>query len=300
MAMQQPNKMEREGRIVKLTGGNYYTKVADKILKCRARGRFRHDNIKPVVGDRVLVEILNHDEGYILDVKARQNILVRPPIANINQALIITSYREPVYSFNLINKLLAIVEFHDIKPIIIVTKIDLGKSLTQVKTEFNDYLNSGYQVFFTSAENKVGLEEVSACFKDNLSVLIGQSGAGKSSLLNALDASFNIETNEISKALNRGKHTTRHVEIYETKHGLIADSPGFSSLSLDELDMEDLAVSYHDFREGTKLCKFANCLHNHEPGCHIKELVCENKIPQSRYDDYLLFLDEISKRKVRY
>ncbi|MDH6603901.1 ribosome biogenesis GTPase [Bacilli bacterium PM5-9] len=292
--------MIKKGHILSLIGGNYYTKVEDKVLKCRARGLFRHKDVKPVVGDYVMVEILDHDEGYLIEVLERKNHLIRPSIANIDQALIITSYHEPDYSFNLINKFLAIIEFYNIKPIIIVTKADLASSQDEIRDAFNDYYLSNYPVIITSIETQIGLDEIKTLLKDKVSVLVGQSGAGKSSLLNMVDSQFNIETNSISKALNRGKHTTRHVEIFETEFGMIADSPGFSSLSLDMLEASDLALSYHDFKKAAQYCKFANCLHQHEPGCHVKELVEDNKIPQSRYDDYLIFLEEIKQRKVRY
>ncbi|MEG0569063.1 MAG: ribosome small subunit-dependent GTPase A [Erysipelotrichales bacterium] len=285
---------------MRLTGGNYYTKVEDKLIKCRARGLFRHQDIKPVVGDFVKVEMLAYDEGYIIEVLERKNLLVRPSIANIDQALIITSYQEPTYSFNLINKFLAIIEHFEIKPIIIVTKVDLASSIDEVKEAFKDYTNSNYEVYYSSIETEYGKEEISELFKDKVSVLVGQSGAGKSSLLNMIDSQFMIKTNEISKALGRGKHTTRHVEIFESASGMIADSPGFSSISLDLLDAIDLAHSYHDFKEGSKNCKFNNCLHEHEPGCYIKEMVANNEIAQSRYDDYLTFLQEIKERKVKY
>ena len=299
--MEQEHKqivMNKKGQILSLIGGNYYTKVADKVLKCRARGLFRHQDIKPVVGDYVMVDVLEHGEGYLLEVLERKNHLIRPAIANIDQALIITSYQEPEYSFNLINKFLAIIEFYQIKPVIVVTKADLANSIEEITEAFADYHN--YDLVITSVISKQGLSELKNLLKDKVSVLVGQSGAGKSSVLNMLDQSLEIETNAISKALNRGKHTTRHVEIYETAYGMIADSPGFSSLSLEMLGVEDLAISYHDFKEAAPYCKFANCLHQQEPGCHVKELVVANEIPKSRYDDYLLFLEEIKQRKVRY
>lgn len=291
---------KRKGKILKLTGGNYYTKVDGIILKAKARGLFRHQDIKPVVGDNVMVEVLAHNEGYIIDVLERKNSLIRPAIANIDQAIIITSYKEPNYSFNLINKFLAIIESLNIKPIIVVTKADLATDYKQVKTAFDDYYTSGYEVIITSIHQEYGLAELKELLKDKLSVFVGQSGAGKTSLLNKLDPEFNLETQAISKALNRGKHTTRHVEIYETKVGLIADSPGFSSLSLDMLDATTLATSFHDFHTASQFCKFNNCLHHHEPGCEVKKLVEDGIIPKSRYEDYLLFLKEIQERKVKY
>ena len=290
----------KSGKIISLIGGNYYTKVENKIIKARARGLFRHQDIKPVVGDEVKIEILDHDEGYILQILERKNLLARPAIANIDQALILSSFMQPEYSYNLLDKFLAIIEFYNIEPIIVVSKIDLADSIEQVKQAYIDYEKSGYQVVYTSIYNDQSTNLLKDLLKDKVNVLVGQSGSGKSSLLNSIDKDFNIKTNEISKALGRGKHTTRHVEIYETNIGYIADSPGFSSLNLDMLDANQLAISYHDFYQASKQCKFSNCLHFHEPSCHVKYLVQQKEIPQSRYDNYLLFLDEIKQRKVKY
>lgn len=290
----------KEGIILKLTGGNYYLEIDNKVIKARSRGLFRHQNIKPVVGDHVLVKLQNYDEGYIIEVKERKNYLVRPPVANIDQALIVMSYKEPDYSYLLLDKLLAIIEHSKIKPIIIVSKIDLAKDKDEVIKAFEIYTKANYDVVLTSIETKENLQLIKGLFKDKISVLIGQSGAGKSSLLNMIDPILDIETNEISKALNRGKHTTRHNEIYQTKYGMILDSPGFSSLELDLLSVEDLAVAYHDFAQASNYCKFRNCLHENEPGCQVKKLVAEKEIGSSRYKNYLTFLNEIKERKVRY
>jgi len=293
------NPTSKEGIILKLTGGNYYIEVDGHLLKCRARGKFRIQDIKPVVGDHVMVEVLDYQEGYILEVLERKNQLIRPAIANIDQALIITSYKEPDYSTNLIDKFLAIIEFFDIDPVIVVTKTDLGE-LEQAKKDFSDYETSGYKVIYTSIENNLGIQEVRDILEDKISVLVGQSGAGKSSLLNCIDPTYNIKTNEISKALGRGKHTTRHVEIFKTDFGWLADSPGFSSLDLDMLSALDLAHSYHDFYQASQYCKFNNCLHENEPSCQVKLEVENNTIPKARYENYLSFLQEIKDRKVRY
>lgn len=290
----------REGIILKLTGGNYYLEIDNKRIKARSRGLFRHQNIKPVVGDHVLVDLQNYDEGYILEVKERKNSLVRPPVANIDQALIVMSFKEPDYSYVLLDKLLAIIEFSKIRPIIIVTKADLANNPNEVDQAFEIYTQAEYDVIKTSIETKENIEQVKALFKDKVSVLVGQSGAGKSSLLNMIVPDLNIETNEISKALNRGKHTTRHNEIYLTEFGMILDSPGFSSLELDIMNVEDLAIAYHDFEKASHHCKFRNCLHEKEPNCEVKRLVETKEIGLTRYENYLQFLQEIKDRKVRY
>lgn len=294
------NKKLEDGLIIKLTGGNYYVIVKDNIYKCKARGLFRHQNIKPVVGDYVKIEITDEKEGYIYEVKERKSLLERPAIANLSQAFIIISYMEPKYSYNLLNKFLAIVEHYQIKPVIVVTKIDLANNIDEVKEAFKIYEDCQYEVVYTSMFSQENVEYLIDKIDNEISVLVGQSGSGKSSLLNLFNVDLNLKTNAISKALNRGKHTTRHVELFTFKNGMIADSPGFSSLTLDMLETIDLAHSYHDFKEASQYCKFNNCIHENEPGCMVKQLVEENKIPKSRYEDYLSFLNEIKERKVRY
>ncbi|MDR3215396.1 MAG: ribosome small subunit-dependent GTPase A [Bacilli bacterium] len=294
------NKTNHEGLIISLRGDNYFVEMAGIIYKCKARGLFRLQEISPVVGDRVMVDIQNYQEGYIVEVLTRQNYLNRPKIANIDNALIIISYLDPHYSYFLLNKFLAIIEHLNIRPIICITKADLASNIQEIKDAFQDYYDANYDVVITSINDQNSINNLKMMLIDKLSVLVGQSGAGKSSLLNMIDPTLHLETNIISKALNRGKHTTRHVEIFHTSFGMIADSPGFSSLDLDLLDAHELAISYHDFKEASQYCKFNNCLHINEPGCQVKKLVLEKKISSLKYQDYLLFQEEIKKRKVRY
>ncbi|MGL4383666.1 MAG: ribosome small subunit-dependent GTPase A, partial [Bacilli bacterium] len=180
------------------------------------------------------------------------------------------------------------------------TKTDLGTNIEEVQAAFKDYTDYHYQVIFSSIFDEANINQIKALLNGKLSVLVGQSGSGKSSLLNKLDHDLKLSTNGISKALNRGKHTTRHVEIFDIDGALIADSPGFSSLEIDMLDPIDLAHSYYDYQQGSKQCKFNNCLHLSEPGCHIKEMVATNQTPLSRYEDYLKFMAEIKMRKEKY
>ncbi|MDR1782587.1 MAG: ribosome small subunit-dependent GTPase A [Bacilli bacterium] len=291
---------QKQGLIISLRAGNYFVKIDNDIYKCKARGLFRHQDISPVVGDNVIVEIQNYQEGYIIEILERHNYLARPKIANIDCGIIITSYDEPQYSYYLIDKFLAILEFLKIEPIICVTKIDLASDIKDVYASFKSYEYDNYQVVYTSINDAKTFKSLKEKINNKLTVLIGQSGAGKSSLLNAINKNLNLQTNEISQSLNRGKHTTRHVEIFETNYGLIADSPGFSSLDLDMMQAEDLAIAYHDFKDASTQCKFNNCLHLNEPQCMVKELVKDNKISLTRYNNYLLFQEEIKNRKVRY
>ena len=288
-----------EGIIIKALSGFYYVYSDGQTYACKARGKFRKMNIKPLVGDHVDFQIENKDEGYILSIHDRTNSMIRPPISNIDQALIIVSAREPDFQRSLLNKFLLMVENMKIHPVIIITKMDLVSEEDPVHKMIQEYLHDGYKVYPISSKDQIGLEAVRKLFKDKSSVLIGQSGVGKSSFLNALNASFEIETGEISQVLGRGKHTTRHVEFYPIFEGLIADTPGFSSLIL-EMDRWQAALAYHDYAKLSEECKFRGCLHMNEPDCAVKKAVEEGRTSKSRYKDYLAMMNEIMNRKEKY
>lgn len=288
-----------EGKIIKALSGFYYVKSADKIYACKARGKFRNQSFKPLVGDYVSFQIENGNEGYILKIFERTNELVRPPICNIDQAIIVVSAKEPDFSTLLLDKFLMLVEQKNIHPVICITKIDLVSKDDIVYQHIKDYQNAGYEVHALSSIEKIGLDTIKDIFKDKESVITGQSGVGKSTLLNALNVQLNLETSHISKALGRGRHTTRHVELVEVFDGLVADTPGFSSLEL-EFSAVEAASAYHDFDEYSKLCKFRGCLHDSEPHCQVKQAVADGKITQLRYEHYLTFLNEIKNRKEKY
>ena len=285
----------QSGRIIKALSGFYYVESEEKIYQCRARGKFRKNDQTTLVGDFCEFSIENEVEGYILKLLPRKNALVRPPICNVDQALLVFSAKEPDLNTLLLNRFLILIEHLHIEPLICISKMDLAVQKDVHQLMF-PYEAAGYRVYYVSAQENQGIEEIKHLFKKKVTVITGQSGVGKSSLLNALDIHLNIETNEISKALGRGKHTTRHVELLKMYDGYVADTPGFSSL---ELTMEpiELAHSYHDFEELSQLCKFRGCLHDSEPYCAVKEAVTDERISQERYEDYLSFLKETKALK---
>lgn len=291
--------MERQGRIIKSISGFYdvIDQQTDELVRTRARGNFRKRGIKPVVGDLVNYEN-SGDLGYILELLPRRNSLVRPPIANIDQAIVVTSAIEPKFSSNLLDKILVNIEHNGIKPLIFLTKTDLI-SLTDYQS-LKDTLR-GYQIFDDQdSYNPKQLQHLENEFTDKVTVFTGQSGAGKSTLLNHINPDLNIATAEISQTLNRGKHTTRQVSLFELSGGLVADTPGFSSLELIDIDKDELPTLFPEFLKYSPECQFRGCKHVNEPGCMVKEKVNSGVIMQSRYDNYLYFLNEINSYKKRY
>lgn len=289
--------MKKEGRIIKLVGG-LYTVIdkEDKLHNLKPLGIFRHKNIQPKVGDLVL---FNNDS--ITDLKPRINDLYRPMIANVDQVLLVNSAKKPDFSFLLLDKFLTLIEANDIKPIIIITKVDLlnEQELKTLKEKLS-YYETFYQLVYFSTKTQEGIAEIESLSKARVNVLAGQTGAGKSSLINTLDPSLNIETNEISKALGRGKHTTRHVELIPFNDGYIADTPGFSKLEFVDFDENQIRFYFPDFFQKAKDCRFYECTHIHEPGCAVIEAYEEKRILPERYEDYKAIFAEVASQKKRY
>ena len=270
--------MIKEGKIVKLIG-DLYTVISDgKKFDCKARGRFRNDKISPLVGDQILFDI---EKSYIMDIKPRRNELLRPPIANIDYALIVTSLVKPDISYNLLDKLLSNVIINKITPVIIITKSDLAdKKFVKENAKILKYYEKiGIKVIKNTKTSKI-----KKLIKNHTVVLAGQTGAGKSTLLNKLDKNLNLKTDEISESLNRGKHTTRHVEFFDINNSLIADTPGFSALDLEEYSKEQIKDSFIEFKKYT--CKFKDCDHLTNKECSIYDAYKEGKILASRYENY--------------
>lgn len=289
-----------EGRIVKALSGFYYVQTDDFVYQCRGRGVFRKNKVNPLVGDFVEFEESNPGEGYVIDVKPRKNELIRPPIANIDQAIIVVSAAQPDFSALLLDRFLVLIESKQIEPVIIISKMDMVRENVTIDHYKDDYKNIGYPVITVSTKDSKNLSMAKEYFKDKVSVIAGQSGVGKSSLLNAIDPLLSLETNEISESLGRGKHTTRHVELIHINGGLVADTPGFSSLEFSELELDELPDCFPEMSERSMDCKFRGCMHNKEPKCSVKAAVENNEIPKYRYEHYLQFLEEIQNRKPRY
>ena len=276
-----------EGLIIKNISNDYIVKSNNEIYPCKARGKFRLEKSTPLVGDNVIFDEKNN---YILKIKPRKNYLIRPSVANIDIALIVTSVKNPDLDTNLLDKLLTIISYNNIEPIICFTKFDLlnGSEKETINKYINYYKKIGYKV--VTNENKDNFNNL---FKDKIVVLTGQSGAGKSSLLNMLDTNLNLKTNEISYALNRGKHTTRHTELYEINDGYLVDTPGFSQVDFQNMTKTDIAHNMKEIFENSHNCKYKDCLHIKEDNCYVKEQLEKGTILKSRYDNYKQFMESI-------
>lgn len=289
-----------EGKIIKALSGFYYVLDGVDLIQCRGRGVFRKRNITPLVGDYVEYEAENDKEGYILSIGDRKNELVRPPISNIDQAVLVFSALEPTFSTMLLDRFLVLIESKNVEPVICVTKMDLVEDSKGLQAFMEDYRTIGYTVVETSSEKMEGLVALEDYLAGKTSVFAGQSGVGKSSLLNAIRPELELKTDEISSSLGRGKHTTRHVELIPLSGGLVADTPGFSSLDFDGIEVEDLSECFPEMAERSAACKFRGCIHLNEPKCAVKQAVEKGEIPSYRYDHYLQFIEEIKERKPRY
>jgi ribosome biogenesis GTPase len=291
-----------EGRIIKSLSGFYYVKSENDIFQCRGRGNFRKKKVTPLVGDFVEFEAETLKEGYILKVKPRKNELVRPPLANLDQGVLVFSVSEPDFSPYLLDRFLVQLEVHDIEPVICITKLDLidGQRLKEITQYADDYRSIGYEVVLTSSVLKTGVDTIRNLLADRVSVFAGQSGVGKSALVNAFIPGLELETAVISKHLGRGKHTTRHVELIPVDTGFVADTPGFSSLDFHGIESDRLSYCFPEMKERLSQCKFRGCTHISEPKCAVKAAVESGGICKFRYKHYKTFLEEIKAEKRRY
>lgn len=289
----QKKGIHLQGRIIKSLAGFYYVESDGVVYQTRARGNFRKKGQTPYVGDFVDFSAEDHSEGYILAIHDRKNSLVRPPIVNIDQAVVIMSAKEPDFNTNLLDRFLVLLEHRAIEPIVYISKMDLLTSPDEIAVIQKQYQEIGYQ-FCTF------LDELLPLLTDKVTVFMGQTGVGKSTLLNKIAPDLKLETGEISDSLGRGRHTTRAVSFYNVNGGKIADTPGFSSLDYEITNAEDLNKAFPELRRLSRLCKFRSCTHTHEPSCAVKDAVESGELWQSRYDNYLQFLSEIENRRETY
>ena len=291
-----------DGRIIKGIGGFYYVETKNGLYECRARGIFRKNKITPLVGDRVKISIVDEEnkKGVVEEIQKRETELVRPPIANVNKALIVFAVKNPTHHLSLLDRFIVLAERENLEIVIVLTKIDLDDDNTFEKIK-NIYEPCGYKVIGVSNFEKINIDKVKEELKDNTVVFAGPSGVGKSSLLNEIDSNFKLKTGDVSDKIKRGRHTTRHAELFELEFGgLVADTPGFSSLTLDDIDDIELKEYFIEFEEYDG-CKFGSkCIHENEPNCAVKEAVENGEIPKERYESYIQLLNEIRQGKRRY
>lgn len=286
--------MNKTGRIIKNIS-NIWTVEADNVLyECKASGKVRNTLLTPLVGD--IVEF-DADNSYILKINKRKNSLIRPVVANVDQVLIIVSVKSPNLDLYLLDKLLLIAEYNNLIPVICFTKLDLLSDTKYIDSIRKYYESIGYVCLYNNEEDK--FKEVLA---NKTTVLTGQSGAGKSTLLNKFNPEFKLKTNEISKSLNRGKHTTRHTQLYNIFQGYVVDTPGFSSIDTSNIKVEYIKENIKDLFDNSHKCLYKDCAHIKEKDCNIKKLVEEEVILKSRYDNYLKFVEERSGHngKIKY
>lgn len=289
-----------QGKIIKGIAGFYYVHVVHSgIYECKAKGVFRNKKIKPLVGDNVKIEILDEENriGNIINIYDRENELIRPAVSNISQALVVFAIANPMPNLNLLDRFLVMMERNGIDTIICFNKIDLVDEEEILKLR-DIYVKAGYHVMFTSTKENMGIEEVLRVIDGKTTAFAGPSGVGKSSLLNALIPEANSQTGEISEKIKRGKHTTRHTEIFNVSDDTyLMDTPGFSSLYVNDFEKEELKNYFREFIEYNNGCRFTGCVHVNEPDCLVKEAVENGEISQSRYDNYILMYEEIKNKK---
>ncbi len=283
--------MIKNGMIIKAISGFYYVKTADGIIECKAKGVFRKQGISPCVGDNVEIE-----ENVVINILPRKNEMLRPPAANIDMVLMVISSSEPEPNLFVIDKIIAVCEFKKIEPVLVITKTDLKDG----KWIYDIYKNAGFKVILTNPDTD-NEDEIKSLLKGKLTLFVGNTGVGKSTLLNRLFPDLNLATAEISLKLGRGKHTTRHVELYPLENGgYVADSPGFGSIEPNQYDRilkEDLEYCFREFSDYLLKCKFIDCSHRVEKGCEVLKALDENKIAKSRHESYVALYEEALKIK---
>lgn len=291
-----------QGKIIKGIAGFYYIYAEDgNVYECKAKGIFRKDNFKPLVGDNVEITVLNEEkkEGSVTSILPRRNSLIRPAVANVDQAFLIFAMENPKPNFLLLDRFLIMMKQQEIPAVICFNKKDVGEK-EEMEKLYEIYTGCGYRVVLSSTYEGEGMDEIHEILKGKTTVVAGPSGVGKSSITNCMQGEVQMETGEISKKLKRGKHTTRHSQVIPVeKNTFLVDTPGFSSLYLTDMKEEELRDYFPEFVMYEPQCRFQGCMHIHEPGCAVKKALSEGKISQQRYDNYLALYEEL-KEKRRY
>ncbi len=289
-----------QGKIIKGIGGFYYVHIPGKgVYECRAKGNFRKEKVKPLVGDNCFIDVLDEDKklGNVSVILERKNMLIRPNVSNVDQALVIFAAAKPTPNLNLLDRFLIMMRKNGIETVICFNKKDTVSD-AEIDNLYQIYKNGGYQVLLTSALLSDGITDIMKLIEGKTTVLAGPSGVGKSTLINVLHPNAQMETGEISEKIQRGKHTTRHSELFfvdDTTY--ILDTPGFSSLYLEDIEKEEVCMFFPEFERYEPYCKFQGCVHINEPSCGVKEALNEGKLSQIRYDNYVSIYNEIKDKK---
>jgi ribosome biogenesis GTPase len=292
-----------EGKIIKGIAGFYYVKTDQDVYECKARGKFRNENISPLIGDQVLITIEEQvssngfQVGNIEEILLRKNQLIRPTVSNVDQAVIVFASSNPAPNLDLLDRFLILVEEQHLDVCICINKIDIDEEKQYQKIE-KVYSAIGYTVIATSAISGQGIDRLRECLQNKTTVFAGPSGVGKSTLLNAVQPSLKLKTGQISKKVKRGKHTTRHAELLGLDTGgFVVDTPGFSSLMLNHISKDQLQYYFPEFEPYIQSCKFTGCSHIHEPNCVVKEKVEEEVINKNRYERYIKLYEQLEDKR---
>ena len=289
-----------QGKIIKGIAGFYYVHTENAgVFECKAKGIFRNQKKKPLVGDNVLLDFMDEEAktATIAELLPRKNELIRPAVANVDQAVLLFAAAEPDPNWNLLDRFLILMAQQELPVILAFNKADLITEKQREEIE-NGYRNTGYEIRFLSAKERIGTEEFRSLLEGKTTVLAGPSGVGKSTLTNAMQSGVQMETGTISEKIKRGKHTTRHSEfIWVSSDTYLLDTPGFSSLDIENMEAEELKEFFPEFLPYEEQCRFRGCVHENEPDCRVKEAVSEGSIARGRYENYLLFYRELKQRK---
>ena len=293
-----------EGTIIKGIAGFYYVEAGQTIYECKARGKFRNKNIIPVIGDNVLISLKEEEnsadrylEGTIEEILERKNSLIRPAVANVDQAMVVFSVTYPQIHLDLLDRFLIHIEKEDITPCIILNKIDEGNE-EEYEYIARRYTKVGYEVICLSAKKAIHTDLLKPKLKNKTTVFAGPSGVGKSTLINTVEEGLGLETGHVSNKIKRGKHTTRHVELIPlSEGGFVLDTPGFTSLQLDGIEADELQYYFPEFKDYIGSCKFRGCTHIHEPGCKVQEALENGKIIKERYETYTTYYKQLKETR---